>query len=471
MPTVSRLPSTRQPLVATLSMPLPDLIRRLKYAGMYQEAGDAIALWLKKDLPEMLRRRLLLEQERLRRLPLDYPYDRAGALERIRKTFPTVDSDAFDRLEKEGKIDYLFVDGVKRYHVRFAATMEKDSLIRKAFGLPVQTENPFLDPMIRTLRSEGSLSVRITLKSALSLNPDTFVPGTYRAWLPFPTPCAQQSDIVLEAGNPVSVSPASAPSCSAYFEADLREPGHFETVYSYTSTIRYADPLHAPAPAQVLYPQEAPVCDADLQEDHVHIRFTPYLCALAADLTEGAASDAEKAWRIYEFITTKVHYSFVRDYLLLDDLAEYCALNLRGDCGLQAILFITLCRICSIPARWQSGLEYSGTSVGNHDWAQFYLPGWGWLFADCSYGGSAFRAGSALRHAFYFGNLDPARMAANRCFMADLTPDMQTLRRDPYDSQSGEMERVGSTEPLQPSDYTRDAELVQFTVLAGEKAQ
>ena len=102
MSTVSRLPSTRQPLVATLSMPLPDLIRRLKYAGMYQEAGDAIALWLKKDLPEMLRRRLLLEQERLRRLPLDYPYDRAGALERIRKTFPTVDSDAFDRLEKEG---------------------------------------------------------------------------------------------------------------------------------------------------------------------------------------------------------------------------------------------------------------------------------------------------------------------------------------------------------------------------------
>ena len=205
-------------------------------------------------------------------------------------------------------------------------------------------------------------------------------------------------------------------------------------------------------------------------EDHVHIRFTPYLCSLAADLTEGASSDAEKAWKIYEFITTKVHYSFVRDYLLLDDIAEYCALNLRGDCGLQAILFITLCRICSIPARWQSGLEYSSTSVGCHDWAQFYLPGWGWLFADCSYGGGAFRAGSALRHAFYFGNIDPARMAANRCFMADLTPPLQGLRRDPYDNQSGEMERVGSTQPLQPSDYAREMELVAFDVLSGGTA-
>ena len=213
MLSVSRLPASGQSLVSTLSMPLPDLIRRLKYAGLYQEAEETIALWLRKDLPDMLRRRLILEQERIRRLPLDYPYDRAGALERIQKTFPTVDAQAFDRLEKEGKIDYLLVDGVKRYHVRFAATMEKDSLIRKAFGLPVQTENPFLDPMIRTLQTRGSLSVRIRMKSSVSLNPETFVPGTYRAWLPFPAECAQQSDIVLEQGNPVSVSPSSAPAC------------------------------------------------------------------------------------------------------------------------------------------------------------------------------------------------------------------------------------------------------------------
>ncbi|MBQ2462377.1 MAG: transglutaminase domain-containing protein, partial [Clostridia bacterium] len=159
-------------------------------------------------------------------------------------------------------------------------------------------------------------------------------------------------------------------------------------------------------------------------------------------------------------------YSFVRDYLLLDDIGEYCALNLRGDCGLQAILFITLCRICSIPARWQSGLEYSGDSVGSHDWAQFYLPGWGWLFADCSYGGGAFRAGSALRHAFYFGNIDPARMAANRRFMAELTPNMQTIRRDPCDNQTGEMERVGDSLPLQPYEYERNVELTEYTVLS-----
>ena len=463
---VARLPENRQSLVSTLSMPLPDLFRKLKYAGRYAEASEAISIWLERDLPDMLRRRLILEQERLRRLPLDYPYDRSAALQRLQKTFPMVDEPCFDRLEKEGKIDYLIIDGVKRYHVRFAATMEKDSLIRKAFGLPVKTDNDFLDPMIRTLQERGSLSVRMGMKSSVELNPKTFVPGTYRAWLPFPVPCAQQSDIVLESGNPQSISPDSAPACTAYFEQELKAPSRFDVAYSYTSTIHYADPLHAQAPEHELYPAEKPVCDADLAEDHIHVRFTPYLCSLAQDITKDAVTDAEKAWKIYEFITTRIHYSFVRDYLLLDDIGEYCALNLRGDCGLQAILFITLCRICSIPARWQSGLEYSGDSVGSHDWAQFYLPGWGWLFADCSYGGSAFRAGSTLRHAFYFGNIDPARMAANRLFMAELTPNMVTIRRDPCDNQTGEMERLGADCPLQPSDYERNVEIVQFTVLS-----
>ncbi len=45
------------------------------------------------------------------------------------------------------------------------------------------------------------------------------------------------------------------------------------------------------------------------------------------------------------------------EYFLLDDIAEYCAVNQKGDCGVQALLFITLCRIVGIPARWQSGLS------------------------------------------------------------------------------------------------------------------
>ena len=54
----------------------------------------------------------------------------------------------------------------------------------------------------------------------------------------------------------------------------------------------------------------------------------------------------------------------MRDYACIDHLAEYCALNLKGDCGVQALLFITLCRIAGIPAKWQSGIDAKPGDVG-----------------------------------------------------------------------------------------------------------
>ena len=241
-------------------------------------------------------------------------------------------------------------------------------------------------------------------------------------------------------------------------------------VYRYRSTIHYADPLHAPVPAHPLYPNAQPPCENDLAEDGVFLRFTPYLRSLAASLAEGASNPCEKAWRFYCFVTQNVRYSFVRQYFLIDDIGEYCALNLRGDCGLQALLFILLCRISGIPARWQSGLSIDDDYTGSHDWAQFYLDGWGWLFADPSFGGSAWRCGAKERHAFYFGNIDPMRMAANREFMADLNPPMQHFRHDPYDNQSGELEMLCDDPALLGKQIQDSVRLICYETLSdGEK--
>jgi transglutaminase-like putative cysteine protease len=106
----------------------------------------------------------------------------------------------------------------------------------------------------------------------------------------------------------------------------------------------------------------------------------------------------------------------------------------------QALLFIGLCRCAGIPAKWQSGKYVTPESTGNHDWAMFYIEPWGWLFADCSFGGSAYRAGVKERHDFYFGNLDPFRMAANNALLKEFTPAKKHWRIDPYDNQSGEAE-------------------------------
>ena len=70
----------------------------------------------------------------------------------------------------------------------------------------------------------------------------------------------------------------------------------------------------------------------------------------------------------------------------------------------------------------------------------FKIEPYGWLYADPSFGGSAFRNKEFERQEFYFGNLDPFRMVANNELQQEFDPPKKQWRRDPYDNQSGEIE-------------------------------
>lgn len=451
--------------VDSLSMPLPEDILKRKWAGDFDGAIKAIDRRLQKDLPEMLRARLVCERERIRRLPTQYPWNREKALAKLRELVPSVTDEQFDAWELDGRIDFIYIYGEKRYFIRCHRSIAKHPELVRQAGREVSPVNGWLDPMIQEIREKGSMTRRITLETSIYVEKEDFVPGEYLLHLPFPEPSAQQSDICLLEGTPDGIAPENAPARTAHWRRNLDEWQEFALKYSYVSSIKYADPLHTAAPEQPLYPDAAPPCSDDLSEYGAFMRFTPYLKALACDLAKDATNDAEKAWKFYEFVTTKVDYSFMRDYFQIDSLNEYCAVNLRGDCGLQALLFIILCRIGGIPARWQSGLAVEPTYTGSHDWAQFYLPGWGWLFADCSYGGSAYRYGAKQRHQFYFGNLDPMRMVATREFQAELTPELSVLRVDPYDNQSGEVERIGAEQPFTMRQIDGRVKLISYETL------
>ena len=455
-----------QMCVNALSMPLPEDIMKRKWAGDLDGAMKAIDMRLEGEMPEMLRARLVCEKERIRRLPTQYPWNRQQAMEKLRELIHVdVTEEEFDRLELSGWVDFIYLNGEKRYFVRFHRSMLKNGMLAHLTGEKPDPKRPYLDEMIAAIKEKGEMKRRITLKASVNVDEEDFVPGEYLAHLPFPIEDAQQSDVALLAGDPDGLGDPCAPGRTAWWKRDLKQWRDFEATYSYVSHIRYADPLHRPAPDAPLYPACAAPCADDLAERGAYLRFTPYLRQLAHDLTAGETSDVMKAWRIYEFVTTKVNYSFMRDYFQFDNHGEYCAVNLKGDCGLQALLLIILCRIAGIPARWQSGMSIDADYVGSHDWAQFYLKGWGWLFADPSYGGSAYRAGSKERHEFYFGNLDPMRMAANRVYQAELEPKKSALRVDPFDNQSGELERTGAEYPFTMRQLGGDAELISFEEL------
>lgn len=426
----------------SLSCPLPEDIAHLKGAGEYELALRLIDRRLAGQLPAMLRARLEAERLFLQRLPRAYTLTEADAVAEMRRSVPDFTAQEWQEYLLDGKLDFIYYHGQRLYHEDTCASLLKTQRALNARALaPYDEQKPRLEAVIRQVMA-GGRAYRFRLRAVTSIADDVFAPDTrYRIHLPIPAQSMQQSAAEeLRATLPILYTDAAdAPQRTAYMELCAHENAPIVTEYAWTQRPRYVNPLDEAARGPV-YPDARPVQAEDLAEQPPHICFTPYLRSLAAELRGSETDPIRIARRFYDFITTRVMYAYQRPYLLIEGGAEYTAVNLRGDCGLQALLFITLCRISGVPARWQSGLYAAPGDVGSHDWAEFYSDRLGWLPVDCSFGGSGYRHGSQLRWRFYFGNLDPWRMVANRSYYAPFSPRKRFARCDPYDNQRGEIE-------------------------------
>ena len=411
---------------------LPADIARRRDMGDLAGALRLIDARLSSGVQPLLAPRLEAERLRLTRLPYDYPYTRPEAVALVRAEWPGFTEAQFDALLDGGRIDWRMVDGELRVHREFLESLriypkEAPGLVHEA------VDNAERDAVLARMEREGSLTARITLKASIrALVP---VAGQeVQAWLPLPAACPQQSNIELLDCTPGGVAaPEYAPQRTMWWKTN--GVGEFSVTYRYLFRAEYTAPMSLSL--------ELAQPDFDLEEQPPHIVFTPYLRALAAQLTEGITSPAEKAKRIYDYVTLNVRYHFQPSYFVHESIAENCARSRRGDCGIMALTFITLCRIAGIPARWESGFAVAPGDAGCHDWARFYVAPKGWMYADCSYGASMARRGDEVLRRHYFGSLDTGRMVANSAFEAPFDPPMLGFRSDPYDNQSGEMEADG----------------------------
>lgn len=452
-----------------LNIGLPEDILRLKTWGDFENATRLIDKRLAGDIPAALRSCLIVEKELIRRLPADYPFSYEEALAMMKKGIPDFTEEEFHALEDDNRIDWIFINGKRHYFLRFYNTLLKtDAAFAARAGVkdtgatqgedkPDETKS-LLDRAMEIMQEKGKFGARIKIRASVRIHDDAFEPDKLvRVHIPIPAKCIQQSNIELVAfsHNPKHIAAEDAPQRTVYFEEVLQKNEPFYVEYVYDHVAPYCDP------AKLVPDAEQPTFFTN--EENPHIVFTPYIKELVKTLTQGLTSPVDKARAFYDFVTTKVKYSYMRNYFGLENIAENCARNFKGDCGVQALLFITLCRCAGIPARWQSGLDVMPTEAGMHDWAQFYIAPYGWLFADPSFGGSAFRTGNEARRNHYFGNLDIYRMVANCEFQHPLDPPKKHWRYDPYDNQAGEMEYEDKA--ILPTDYERDHDVIEFKEL------
>lgn len=369
----------------------------------------------------------------MRELPRQFSVPRDRAIEIIRAEWPDFTEDQFDELLENKRIDWRYIDG--KLHVLGNFLDSLRVYPREVPGLEPELprDNEARDAMLSAMRRDGGAARVITIRARIEV-PGAQEGETVRAWLPVPAACPQQSQIeILDATPGVSIAPEDVSARTAFWESPTKRA--FDVTYRYRIDAPYTDVYAGQTPRTPIAPEPMP---DDVAEDRPHIAFTPYLRDLTAHVVEGVASPLERARAIYDYVTENVDYRYQPAYAQLDGIAENCARSLRGDCGVMALTFITMCRIAGIPARWQSGLYVAADHIGPHDWAMFHTPETGWLWADCSFGSSARRTGEMDRRRHHFGNLDPWRMVANSRFEASFSPACDGIREDPYDNQMGE---------------------------------
>lgn len=435
-----------------LACELPDEIKSYKFSGDFIGERREIGKYLGREgLPEALRRRLEIEDVIALEMSKDYLCDFDTLLGKIRKKYPACTPENLEHIIAIGNADYI-VRGGERYFQRSAASNILNCNDRYLESvetgiMPQAGQNRLRHDNLRIMREKGYRAVRIRINEHLEVEPHARKEGKLiRVHLPFPALTSEQSDIVIHStSHPVYISDYA--QRTLFMEQFYRDGEVYFAEFSYTLKI----PYFKPDPGEVSAEQP----DFYLGEQLPQIRFTPLIRALADDLKGREKNPLILARRAYDWVTKNVVYSYMRHYLCIEQIPEFAILNRRGDCGVMALLFITLCRAMGVPARWQSGSHVRPTGIGSHDWAQYYVAPYGWLYCDPSFGGGAGRAGDIELWDHYACNLDVFREINCTEFQTSFDPPRRYLRTDPYDNQSGEAEYADEWLGFDDTDHGR----------------
>jgi hypothetical protein len=142
------------------------------------------------------------------------------------------------------------------------------------------------------------------------------------------------------------------------------------------------------------------------------------IMAAATRLKDRSAGPYRFARAVYEYVLDKTEYEGPSP----SRTALECLTKHKGDCGTYSTLFVALCRAGGVPARPVAGCWAMGDNQW-HCWAEFQLPGVGWVPVDPSVGDRGPR-----EREHYFGNLDNNRVTMAKTF--NLSVDTNRGSRD-----------------------------------------
>jgi transglutaminase-like putative cysteine protease len=396
-----------------------------------------------------------IQLEIIRRTRQDFPFSNQDILKQLGESIPDIVQKDVDRWREAGDLQARVIDGEQRYFrnaignlFRFSAEARdrrpKPPAAEKKFALDAHLEDlvklaessdsPELHPVKHNVRYELTVT-----KGNPRLKPG----ATVRAWLPFPQEYRQQKSVKLVRSEPAhkSIAENGSPHRSIYFEERVtgpNKPPRFMAEFEFV-TSAFCPKLD---PADVKpYDTQSEVYREFTAERPPHMVFSPEVKRLAQEIVGNETNPLKKARLVFHWVSDNIPWCSEMEYSIIPNIPEKALKARRGDCGVQGLTFITLCRAAGVPARWQSGWQTKPNDWNMHDWSEFYVEPWGWLPADASYG--ARKHDDPRVRDFFCGNMDPYRLIVNLDYGRQLVPSKTSFRSEPNDFQRGEVEIDG----------------------------
>lgn len=442
-------------------------IQNLVDDGQYSRAQAEIEQLLDHPLPDATRSQLLFEAERMRRIQMEFTLRKEDLVDSIKRYIPDVSADDIETWERDKLLEYMVIDdeplyfrkaGYNLVHISEAAAARSNGYRRFTEKAPLYDLHPHHREVSN---ADTPVRRRIRVDYRISVNPDAVPAGeTIRAWLPFPKTIAdRQENIALlnSAPSQHQLAPDTQAQRTIYFErqAEHGKPTEFEVSYEFDSIATHT--AIDPDKVRKDFAFEDGVTPY-LQERTPHVRFTAGLRALSQKIVGTEKNPYRIAQKLFTYVDS-IPWAGAREYSTIRNISEYAAEAGHADCGQQTLLLITLLRLNGIPARWQSGWEFSPTSFDTmHDWGEFYLAPYGWMPMDVTHG----RLGGDDESLdwFYLGSLDAYRLIFNTDYSQPFIPAKQHFRSETVDSQRGEVEWRGGNLYFDKWDYQLDWQVI-----------
>jgi hypothetical protein len=260
---------------------------------------------------------------------------------------------------------------------------------------------------------------RVIITSTIQ-NASATTPDFVKVWMPTMVGWDSQRDVATEKITPTETSawkdPQSGTGILFWEFRGQPTPGNSLTIiYQFTYTcyeVNYEiDPAKVTAynkddPDYVIYTRSEKYLEVD----------DPAIMETAKSLAGDKTNPYEIARLMYEYVINHMTWKPTEHM----EGAKFALQNGYGKSPTYSALFVALCRAAGIPARPVDGRWATSARDDSLVWAEFYLPGYGWVPVDPTIESIRGSGGD------YFGHLDNKRLIFNKELSVLLHP-MPTL--------------------------------------------